>query len=99
MGLFDRFRKKNVFPFYDKPNTAAFTCVHVLEQGKPILHVSHDEDGYWQFLCGERHSGDEGRIVALAEAYELDPSVGTLAPMGCGHSADRTDVNGGWIIN
>ena len=32
------------FPFSDKPNTACFTCSHVLEEHKPILYVSHDED-------------------------------------------------------
>lgn len=43
------------FPFSDAPNTACFTCCHVLEENKPILYVSHDEDGYWQFLCGGNH--------------------------------------------
>lgn len=40
------------FPFSDAPNTACFTCRHVLEENRPIRYVSHDEDGYWQFLCG-----------------------------------------------
>ena len=39
------------FPFSDAPNTACFTCRHVLEENRPIRYVSHDEDGYWQFLC------------------------------------------------
>ena len=34
------------FPFSDAPNTACFTCCHVLEENKPILYVSYDEDGY-----------------------------------------------------
>ena len=42
--------KKMKFPFSDAPNTACFTCCHVLDENKPILYVSHDEDGYWQFL-------------------------------------------------
>lgn len=99
MGLLDRFLKKNAFPFRDKPNTAVFTCVHVLERERPILHVIHDGDGDWQFLCGAPHSVEEGRIIALEEAYDLDPSVGKLAKLNYGHSADRTDVNGDWIIN
>ena len=99
MGLFDRFMKRNAFPFRDKPNTASFTCVHVLDRKRPILHVTHDEDGYWQFLCGAPHPEDEARIIALEEAYELDPSVGQLAGMDRGHSADRTDVSSDWIIN
>ena len=98
MALFDRFFKKNAFPFRDKPNTAVFTCVHVLNQERPILHVAHDEDGDWQFLCGAPHSVEEGRIIALAEAYELDPSVGQLAKLDYGRGADRTDVNSDWRI-
>lgn len=98
MGLFNRFFKKNAFPFRDKPNTAVFTCVHVLNQERPILHVTHDEDGDWQFLCGASHGVDEARVIALVEAYELDPSVGTLAHMGYGHIADRTDADSNWII-
>ena len=30
----------------------------MLEEHKPILYVSHDEDGYWQFLCGGSHKED-----------------------------------------
>lgn len=99
MGLLDRFfRKNSTFPFRDKPNTAVFTCTHVLYEKRPILHVTHDEDGDWQFLCGDKHYGDEGRVIALIEAYELDPSVGKLAKMDYGHSADRNDEDGDWLI-
>ena len=38
------------FPFADALNTACFTCSHVLEEHKPILYVSHDEDGYWPLM-------------------------------------------------
>ena len=42
------------FPFYDSPDTATIICCHILERQTPILYVSHDEDdGMWQFLCGE----------------------------------------------
>ena len=99
MGLFDRFREKNTFPFRDKPNTAVFTCVHVLNRERPILHVTHDEDGDWQFLCGAQHDVEEGRVIALEEAYALDPSVGQLAGLNYGRSADRADINSGWVIS
>ena len=32
------------FPFYDAPNTATIICCHIIDDGKPILYVSHDED-------------------------------------------------------
>lgn len=53
------------FPFADAPNTACFNCRHVLEEHKPILYVSHDEDGYWQFLCGGSHKEEDARVVSL----------------------------------
>lgn len=57
MGLFDKLKLNNnvkvlekEFPFYDDPNTATITCSHIIEDGKPILYLSHDkDDGMWQF--------------------------------------------------
>ena len=64
------------FPFYDAPNTATIICCHIIDDGKPILYVSHDEDdGMWQFLCGSTHDTDEARLVSLKEAFDLDNSV------------------------
>ena len=60
------------FPFSDAPNTACFTCCHVLEENKPILYVSHDEDGYWQFLCGGNHKEEDVRVVSLASILRID---------------------------
>ena len=60
------------FPFSDAPNTACFTCCHVLEENKPILYVSHDEDGYWQFLCGGNHKEEDVRVVSLASIIKID---------------------------
>ena len=64
------------FPFYDAPNTATITCCHILENGEPILYVSHDEDdGMWQFLCGKAHETDEAKLalilcIALDKKFE-----------------------------
>ena len=67
------------FPFYDAPNTATITCCHILENGEPILYVSHDEDdGMWQFLCGKAHETDEAKLVSLKSVFDLDNSVGIL---------------------
>ena len=74
------------FPFYDAPNTATITCCHILENGEPILYVSHDEDdGMWQFLCGKAHETDEAKLVSLKSVFDLDNSVGILKDMPCGY--------------
>jgi hypothetical protein len=72
------------FPFYDPPNTAVIVCCHVLDEGKPILYVSHDEDdGMWQFLCGPTHYDiNEARLVSLKYAFSLDQSIGVRELLG-----------------
>lgn len=95
----NNFKKKKIqFPFADSPNTATFTCCHVLNGERPILYVSHDEDGYWQFLCGCVHSEDEARIVSLYDIMEINPSVGDLAQLDYGYCAECADENSDWIV-
>ena len=78
------------FPFYEAPNTATITCCHILENGEPILYVSHDEDdGMWQFLCGKAHETDEAKLVSLKSVFDLDNSVAILKDMPCGYYAER----------
>lgn len=86
------------FPFADSPDTATFVCVHVLNGEKPVLMVTHDDDGYWQFLCGGSHTEEDARIVSLREAYELDTSTGILAGMGYGETAERKDAGSEWVV-
>ena len=87
------------FPFYDAPNTATIICCHIIDNGKPILYVSHDEDdGTWKFLCGSTHDIDEARMISLKEAFDLDNSVGVLKDMPCGYYAERNTQNDNWIV-
>lgn len=87
------------FPFEDSPNVATITCCHILKDGAPILHVSHDEDdGMWQFLCGQDHETSEARVVSLESIFEIDSSVGKLAGMPCGCVADRKSITDDWVI-
>ena len=44
---------------------AMFTCCHVLEDHKPILYISHDEDGDRQFLYGGNHREEDARILSF----------------------------------
>ena len=87
------------YPFYDAPNTAAIVCCHIIDDGKPVLYVSHDEDdGMWQFLCGSTHETDEARLVSLKSVFDLDNSVGELSDMPCGYCAERKTKNDHWIM-
>lgn len=91
------------FPFRDSPNTVTIACAHIIENQAPILHVTHDEDGMWQFLCGHSHDMSEARVVSLQEVYALDPSIAQLADMPRCSYADRRksfsrEKDSQWII-
>ena len=87
------------FPFEDAPNMATITCCHVIDREKPILYVSHDaDDGMWQFLCGEVHELEDGKIVSLYKIFDMDNTVGALYKMPCGYCAERAAVTEGWTV-
>lgn len=88
----------NTFPFTDEPNTDCFTCCHVLQDNKPILYVSHDKDGYCQFLCGKTHKEEEARIVSLATILSIDETVSNLAKLDYGECAELENETTDWIV-
>ena len=92
---FRLFNKKHSFK--DAPNTRCFTCCHILDANKPILYVSHDEDGEWQFLCGKKHVPEEARLVALSEIISRQKNVIDLSDLKYGEYAEAQ--NGKWIIH
>ena len=70
----------------------------MLNEGKPILYVSHDEDGCWQFLCGGHHSEEYARIVSLASILNIDASMSDLAHLNYGQYAEAKDASSDWIV-
>ena len=59
--------------------------------------VTHDAaDGMWQFLCGTTNDDADGRVIGLATALDLDPSVEELADLSLGWRAWRTEPTGHW---
>ena len=86
---------KGSWRFCDAENTAAFCCVHVFENA-PILYVTHDHDGDWQFLCGAGHAGAQPRVVCLGCMVERDSSLSFLADMPAGWGADRRSQSDDW---
>lgn len=88
--------------FSDPLNLAVLVCWRVAHEGAPILHVVHEADGDWQFLCGGLHgegSKDLGLVLGLAEVLSLDPSLHELGEMCVNHSAERTRVVEAWRIH
>lgn len=88
------------FDFKDAPSTRAFICGHVAA-GDPVLYVSHDDDGDWQFLCGRVHDPEANHrplLVCLEDAVRLDPAVNDLAELCINHHAERASPSAPWSI-
>jgi hypothetical protein len=86
------------WPFIDADNTAVFSCRHVIEEDHAILRVSHDEDdGAWQFLCGQPHIQEDARLVCLGCVVLRDKTLTALADLPLGWSADRDGPGLSWV--
>ena len=87
------------FAFKDAPDTACIICQHVLDRKNPITFISHDEeDGMWQFLCSEDHILEDVRFVSLAEAFQIDESIGQVADLPRGFVMEWTEPKGRWKV-
>jgi hypothetical protein len=86
------------FSFSEDRHLGVFVCSHVAAQA-PILFVSHDADGDWQFLCGSPHSDAEGvRLVCLEHVVAADPSLNALAKLDVSQQARRSEVGAKWSV-
>lgn len=89
------------FEFKAPRNAMAFVCGRVRD-GAPVLFVSHDEDGYWQFLCGADHStpaeGDGGFLFCLECVVARDASLNDVADLGMGRRVTRDAVTSEWQL-
>jgi hypothetical protein len=77
------------WPFPQPEDTLAFCCEHVFQRERPILSVSHDHDGDWQFLCGDSHAGGKPRIICMGCALARDGTLAAVADLPIGWGADR----------
>ena len=60
--------------------------------------MSHDEDGYWQFLCGGNHTEEDARVVSLASILSIDETIRDLAELNYGEYAEAESVTSDWIV-
>jgi hypothetical protein len=84
------------WPFHEGKNRAAFTTRPVLDENLPILLVSHDRDGDWQFLCGTTNRPEDGRIVSLGCILGRDRTLAAVADLPEGWRAYRRAKGARW---
>ena len=71
-------------------------CVHVLDDGLPILRVSHDSDGDWQMQCAALEH-DDGRVLCFQCMIRRDETIAELASLPRGWGADRDAPGEPWV--
>lgn len=84
------------WPFDDPINLATFTTQFVVENQHPIMLITHDEEGDWQFLCGTTNDSDDARISCFGCMFERHPEIAQLADLPRGWLAWRQDENSPW---
>ena len=85
------------WPFDQKRTTATFTTTHVLNEGRDITHVYHDEDDHgWQFHYPGPKDASDAMLVALSEIVEYDSSVLDVADLPPGWMAVRDRRGAPW---
>jgi len=98
-NLFKRNKKSTDYKFELPKDTISFSCSHVIDAGKEILYVSHDEEGDWQFMCGDSdHETETGKLICLEHITELDSSVNELYNLPIGYVAERKNKKDKWEI-
>src|SRR5262249_18609332 len=69
-------------------------------KGGPILHISHDGDGEWQFLCDADHSVQgacPAKLVCLSEGVKRNPDIVELSDLCANWTASRPRPGAGWV--
>jgi len=84
------------WPFADSTSSGSFTTDGVLRRGLPIVLVSHEEDGDWQFLCDTPNDERECILVCLGCMLERDQSLALVADLPRGWVAWRDEASFPW---
>ena len=84
------------FKFREKRNLGVYTNRHFLEDGKPILLVTHEDDGDWQFLTGDIVDSSDVRLVALEEMVKMDKTLNAVFNLEYGQRAERDSIGMDW---
>ena len=87
----------SVWPFEDPRDRRVYTTRFVVDKDFPVLVVSHDPDGEWEFLCGTTDKPKDAREILLGEVVDLDERLLEVADLPVGWRALRADPGGPWM--
>jgi hypothetical protein len=84
------------WPFNVPVDTASFCTEKVARLKFPVLQVSHDTNGDWQFLDATTDEPDECMLLCLGCVFENDRTLAELSDLPLGWSAFRTEIGAEW---
>ncbi len=88
-----------MWKFDQAENVATVTDRQVLDREAPILVVIHySEDDSWAFVSGISDPVNDGRLISMSEAVQIDSTIEEVCLLPSGHVATRTHVGGKWKI-
>jgi len=80
-------------------NIYVFTSKYVIKSSSPIVYVSHENDGDWQFLGVENNlKAEDAMIVSLGEILKHDPSILLIMDLPFGKVAIRKNIEDNWQL-
>lgn len=82
--------------FDDPPHTRSYTTKRIANGEEPVLYVSHEDDGDWQFHGASESRLESATIACLHHFVDADPTIGELADLPLGWRAWRDHVGGDW---
>jgi hypothetical protein len=84
--------------FQDPPHTGVYTTKRIMNEEEPILYVSHDEDGAWQFHGASESKAESAGVTCFHHLVDSDPSLGQLHDLPTGWCAWRDSPEGPWTL-
>lgn len=82
----------------EEKNKAVITTKHVMRDKSPIVYVSYDEDGDWQFFGIEDITTDDAAVISVSQILALCPALSELPDMKQGTAVHRENENSEWIL-
>jgi hypothetical protein len=86
---------RETWTFPARPNATAFTTIRVVD-GAPVVYVTHDMDGAWQFIDQDEWVRADIQISHLAHIVDADPTLASISDLPVGWQASREHVGGLW---
>lgn len=87
---------KSKWKFKDLETTRVFTTKQITQHKEPVLHVTHDVDGDWQFLPFETPDESDGVLVSLKDIVDMDQTISELWDLPLGWHAWKRSPKDAW---